>query len=116
MLNRRTASRPSTTGSELDAGSKFLREKLRAAAGDTKTQIFIPQLRGELESAYAYVAYAWVMVYAQRELEPADKLPDRAPPGFRELRSEMLGYANGGGVETLQVRRLEQGAGDPAAA
>lgn len=56
------------------------------------------------------------MVYAQRQLEPADELPDRAPPGFAELRAEMLGHASGGDVETLQVRRLEEGGGDPAAA
>ena len=102
--------------SEPDPGSKFLRDKLHVAAGDTKTQIFMPELQGELESTYAYVAYAWVMVYAQRQLEPADELPDRAPPGFAELRPEMLGYANGGDVETLQVRRLEECGRDRAAA
>jgi hypothetical protein len=102
--------------SKLDAGLKFPRERLHAAAGDTKTRIFIPQLRGELQSTYAYVAYASVMVYAQRQLEPAEELPDRAPPGFAELRSEILGHADGGDQETLQVGRLEEGDGDPAAA
>ncbi|KAK3290492.1 uncharacterized protein B0H64DRAFT_59494 [Chaetomium fimeti] len=101
--------------SEPDAGSRFLREKLQAA-GDTKTRIFIPQLQGELDSTYAYVAYAWVMVYAQRRLELAEELPDRAPPGFAELRVEMLGHANGGDVELLQVRRLEEGVEDPTSA
>ncbi|KAK3898312.1 hypothetical protein C8A05DRAFT_19078 [Staphylotrichum tortipilum] len=102
--------------SEPDPGSKFLRDKLHAAAGDIKTQIFMPELQGELESTYAYVAYAWVMLYAQRQLKPAEELPDRAPPGFSELRSEILGHTDGEDVETLQVRRLEEGGGDPAAA
>lgn len=117
---------------ELDAGSWFLRDKLDAAAAgagaggtittNNNTRIFIPQMRGELDSTYAYVAFAWVMVYAQRKIELADELADRAPPGFAELRREMLGYADGGSdVEMLRVRRLEEGGGegggeDPAAA
>jgi hypothetical protein len=99
---------------ELDAGSKFLREKLQATAGDTKTQIFIPQFWGELGSTYVYVAYAWVMVYAQRKLELEDELPNQVPAGFVELRREILGYANGGDLETLQVRRREEGVENPA--
>ncbi len=102
--------------SEPEPGSKSLRNKLHATAGENKTQIFIPELRGEQESTYAYVAYAWVMIYAQRQLEPADELPDQAPPGFAELRAEVLGHANWkDDVETLQVKRLEEGGGDPAA-
>jgi hypothetical protein len=102
--------------SELDAGSKFLRAQLHAAAGDSKTHFLIPQPRGELQSAYAYVAYTWVMVDPQRPLEPAGELPDRVPTEFAELSSEVLDHTDGGEQETLQVGRVEEGGGDPAAA
>jgi hypothetical protein len=108
---------PSYYRPELDAGSSFLRTKLATVTGDSNTRIFIPQVEGESKSAYAYVAYAWVMIYAQRKLDLAEELPNRAPPGFSELRSEILGFANAGDeVEMLQVRRLEAEGEDPAAA
>lgn len=108
---------PSYHHRELDAGSKFLRTKLDATAGDNKPRIFIPQIEAQQRSAYAYIAYAWVMIYAQRKIDLAEDLPDRAPLGFAQLRSEILGFANGGKEETLQVERLRGGDGeDPTAA
>jgi hypothetical protein len=56
------------------------------------------------------------MVDPQRQLDPAGELPDRVPTGFAELSSEVLGHTDGGEQETLQVGRVEEGAGDPAAA
>jgi hypothetical protein len=100
-----------------DDGSKFLRAKADAAGGSpTNTRIFVPQAEGQPRSTYAYVAYAWVMVYAQRRLDLVEELPDRAPPGFAELRTEILGCADGGELETLQVKRLEEEGEDPTAA
>jgi hypothetical protein len=100
-----------------DDGSKFLRAKVDAIAGSpTNTRIFVPQAEGQPRSTHAYVAYAWVMVYAQRRLDLAEELPNRAPPGFAGLRSEILGYADGGELETLQVKRLEEEGDDPTAA
>jgi hypothetical protein len=61
--------------------------------------------RVELKSIHAC---AGVMVYAQLKLEPADELPTRTPAGFSELRSDMLGYADGGDLGTLQVGRLDE--------
>lgn len=78
----------------LDAGSQFLRTKLGATGGDAKIRIFIPQKEGHEQSTYAYVAYAWVMVHAQRKLELGADLPETSPPGFGELRAEVMGYAN----------------------
>jgi hypothetical protein len=102
---------------ELDAGSVFLRAKVDAIAGShNKTRIFMPQKEGQSHATYAYVAYAWVMVDAQYKLDLLEDLPDRAPPGFAELRSELLGYADGGELETFQVKRLDEGPGDPTAA
>jgi hypothetical protein len=102
--------------SELDAGSIFLRAKVDATAGHTRTRIFMPQREGQSHATYAYVAYAWVMVDAQYKLDLLEDLPDRAPPGFAELRNELLGYADGGEEETFQVKRLDEGPGDPTAA
>ncbi|KAH6839574.1 hypothetical protein B0I37DRAFT_386757 [Chaetomium sp. MPI-CAGE-AT-0009] len=101
---------------ELDAGSIFLRAKVDAVAGQTKTRIFVPRKEGQIASTYAYVAYAWVMAYAQRQLDLPEDLPDRAPPGFADLRREILSYANDGQEETLQVKRLEEEQKDPTAA
>lgn len=101
---------------ELDAGSKFLREKIAAVAGQTRTRIFIPQKQGHLQSTYAYITYAWVTAYAQRQLNLPEDLPGRAPPGFADLRSELLAYTNGEEEESLQVKRLEEGREDPTAA
>jgi hypothetical protein len=101
---------------ELDAGSKFLREKVDAIAGQTRTRIFIPEKQREIQSTYAYIAYAWVPPYAQRQLDLLEDLPERAPPGFADLRNELLGYSNGGAEETLQINRSEEGQGDPTAA
>jgi hypothetical protein len=42
--------------------------------------------------------------------------PGNCPPNFADLRSERLGHADGREQETLQVGRLEEGGGDPAAA
>ncbi|KAK4233303.1 hypothetical protein C8A03DRAFT_38998 [Achaetomium macrosporum] len=108
---------PSYYRPELDAGSMFLRIKLAAAAGDNKARIFIPQVEAQPRSSYTYVAYAWVMIYAQRKVDLAEDLPDRAPPSFAELRSEILGFANAEDeVEKRQVRRLEGEGEDSTAA
>jgi len=47
-------------------------------------------MESELLPTHAYVAYAWVLVYAQREIALAEEFPRQAPPGFAELRREML--------------------------
>ncbi|KAK4235219.1 hypothetical protein C8A03DRAFT_18008 [Achaetomium macrosporum] len=82
----------------VDPQSAFLREKL-AASGDANptARIFIPHRRGQIRSTYAYVAYAFVMVFSQRLINLAADLPEKAPPGFTELRREILGFAPGGG-------------------
>ncbi|KAK3296508.1 uncharacterized protein B0H64DRAFT_171468 [Chaetomium fimeti] len=107
---------PFYSQSELDPASKFLRAKVDAVASQTKTQMFIPQKEGEIQSTYAYIAYAWVVAYAQRQIDLPKDLPDRAPPGFADLRREILGYANDGDEEALQVKRLEEEQEDPTIA
>jgi len=75
----------------LDPQSAFLRR--RVGGGDNQTRIFIPNRQGVAQSTHAYVAYVYVMVLSQREIKLAADLPDRPPPGFGELRTEVLGFA-----------------------
>jgi hypothetical protein len=82
-----------------DPHSAFLRTKLAATpagAADTHnqhTRIFIPNREGSAMSTHAYVSYASVIVFCQRQIDVAGELPDKTPPGFAELRSEILGLA-----------------------
>jgi hypothetical protein len=79
---------------DLDEPSKLLRAKM--GTGNTKTRLFIPYRMGQQRSTFAYIAYDWVMVFAQRKINLAKELPDRAPPGFEELRKEIMGFASEG--------------------
>lgn len=83
----------------LDDASKLLRAKV--SGSDNKTRLFIPFQVNRHRSASAYVAYAWVFVNAQRKLQIAEELPDKAPEGFAELRDEIMGFsdANAKGAE-----------------
>ncbi|KAK4238485.1 hypothetical protein C8A03DRAFT_43759 [Achaetomium macrosporum] len=81
----------------LDPQSACLRAKL-VPAGDTdsRARLFIPQPQGQSRSTYGYVAYAYTQVYIERMIDSARELPDQAPPGFAELRREILGFAEEG--------------------
>jgi hypothetical protein len=56
------------------------------------------------------------MVFGQRKINLAADLPDRAPPGFAELRREILGFAEEGEEPLLQVAGMqgEEEGEDPA--
>ena len=108
----------------LDPHSAFLRAKLAATpagAADVhnqNTHIFIPNREGMAKSTHAYVAYAYVMVFAQRQMDIDRELPGQAPPGFAELRKEILGFAtredeDGGllSVDGMQPASGSEGAG-----
>jgi hypothetical protein len=85
----------------LDEVSQLLRAKV--GVDDTKTRLFIPYRMPHPKSDFAYVAYDWVMVYAQREVD----LADEAPPGFANLRDEIMAFANESDAE--QLRLMGQG-------
>ncbi|KAK4121532.1 hypothetical protein N657DRAFT_635576 [Parathielavia appendiculata] len=53
-----------------------------------------PQQRGKPHGDARLRPYAYVMVFCQRQIYVARELPDQTPPGFAELRSEILGFAN----------------------
>ncbi|KAK4244290.1 hypothetical protein C7999DRAFT_35333 [Corynascus novoguineensis] len=69
-------------------------------------RLFIPYRGGWSRSAYGYVAYAFVMVYVQRHVELAAELPEHAPPGFAELRREILACADAGEEDALRAARM----------
>jgi hypothetical protein len=99
--------RPPLPGSDrptLDPQSAFLRTKLAAT---NYIRIFIPNSQGMDQSTHAYVAYAYVMVFSQRQIDLVAELPDQAPPGFAELRSEILGFAKEGEEGLLQVAGMQ---------
>ncbi|KAH6614651.1 hypothetical protein B0J18DRAFT_494229 [Chaetomium sp. MPI-SDFR-AT-0129] len=54
--------------------------------------VFIAQYPGLPRAQHAYIAYAYVMVFAQRQLDLTRDLPEQAPPGWRELGEEMMGF------------------------
>lgn len=107
-----------------DPHSAFLRAKLAATpagAADTRNQntlVFVPNRQSMAMSTHAYVSYAYVMVFAQREIDVARELPDKAPAGFAELRSEILGFATEDEAELLRVAGMQPAGGaegqDPA--
>ncbi|KAK4232769.1 hypothetical protein C8A03DRAFT_20008, partial [Achaetomium macrosporum] len=96
-----------------DPHSALLRTKLAATpagAADThnqNTRIFIPNREGNLMSTHAYVSYAYIMVFCQRQIDVAGELPDKTPPGFAELRSEILGFANEDEEALLRVAGMQ---------
>ncbi len=88
----------------LDAESAFLRSRV---GGDNQTRIFVPNRQGVARSTHAYVAYAYVMVLSQRKIKLAADLPDRPPPGFGELRREVLGFATAEEQPLLDVAGMQ---------
>lgn len=66
-----------------DAHSALLRAKLAATpagAADTHNQnirIFIPNKEGNVMSTHAYISYAYVIVFCQRQIDVAASCPTR---------------------------------------
>lgn len=91
----------------VDPQSEFLRSRVGGSDADNQTRIFVPNRQGANKSTHAYVAYAYVMVYSQRKIKLAADLPDRPPPGFCELRREVLGYAMAEERALLEVTGMQ---------
>jgi hypothetical protein len=78
-----------------DAISVLLHSKLGSEADPQKmTRVIIPQRKDMNRSTVAYVAYAWVMAYAHREIDPDTDLPPHPPAAFETLRKEILGFGD----------------------
>ncbi|KAK4152389.1 hypothetical protein C8A00DRAFT_44545 [Chaetomidium leptoderma] len=90
----------SSNGIPLDPLAAFLRARLAAAADDddnnSLARIFIPNRRGQASCTHAY-----------RKITLAADMPERAPPGFGELRREILAFAEEGEEALLQVAGMQ---------
>lgn len=80
---------------EVDQVTTLLRNKV--GGGDTKTRVFVSSRMSFDYATSAYIAYDWTVVFAQRRFGPGE-LTDAPPPGFEELRREVLSYAGGDGA------------------
>ncbi|KAG6368949.1 hypothetical protein INS49_003167 [Diaporthe citri] len=63
-----------------DKRSRLLRSKF--GGGDTRTRIFVPSNLSHNETNFAYVAWAWEMIYAQKEILLDQQLPTNPPTGW----------------------------------
>lgn len=87
-----------------EAISLLLHSKLGSDADPQKmARVIIPQRTGSNLSSVAYVAYAWVMAYAHREIDLDTDLPPHPPAAFEALRKEILGFSD----ESIEARALE---------
>ncbi|KAJ0106930.1 hypothetical protein J7T55_011025 [Diaporthe amygdali] len=75
-----------------DQQSRLLRSKV--GGGDTRTRIFVPSKLGRNETNFAYVAWAWEMVYAQKEILLDQHLPTNPPTGWAAMRDEILSFSH----------------------
>lgn len=73
----------------------FVRPKLTSTPADVadaanqNTHIFIPNRQRIAMCTHAYVSYAYVMIFARRQIDIISDLPDKFPPGFAELRRKI---------------------------
>lgn len=63
-----------------------------ADADRNNFRVMIPSREGHDCSTVAYVTYAWVTIYAHRELDMDEDLPIAVPAGFEDLRQEVLSF------------------------
>lgn len=73
-----------------DKQSRLLRSKAR----DTRTRIFVPSIVDHGASNFAYVAYTWEMIYAQKEISLDQQLPENPPEGWDALKDEILSFSH----------------------
>lgn len=82
---------------EKDAISALLHAKLGPDSHPQRmARVIIPQRKGMNRSTVAYVAYAWVMVFAHRQIQLDADLPADAPVTFEALCSEILAFGHDG--------------------
>ncbi|KAI8713420.1 hypothetical protein NCS52_01286700 [Fusarium sp. LHS14.1] len=78
-----------------DEISKLFYTKITQAGGTAdknRFRVMIPLMEGHGKSTVAYVTYAWLTVYAHREVLLDEDLPTAVPEGFEELRREILSF------------------------
>lgn len=73
-----------------DEFSTLLRSKL--SGNNTSTRLFIPTRDNHNLSNFGYIAWAYEMVYAQREILLGQSLPVEPPEGWNCLANEILSF------------------------
>ena len=71
--------------------SGLLRNKMN---NNGEACVSIPQREAYSRSTVAYVAYCWVKVFAQREINVEKELPEQVPTAFEDLTREMMAFSN----------------------
>lgn len=71
------------------------------------TRIFIPNRQGSAMTTHAYISYTYVVVFCLRQIDVVGDLLEKAPPGFAELRSEILGFTKEKEEGLLQVAGMQ---------
>lgn len=84
-------------GNASDEISEILCGQMQAITGKcsslTTVLLLMPSVEGHSRSSWAYVAYSYAHIYAQRHITPQDPL-DQMPQGFEELRQDVLSYSS----------------------
>ncbi|KAG8159399.1 hypothetical protein KVR01_011060 [Diaporthe batatas] len=68
-------------------------EVLRANSGLASVLLVMPSVEGHSRSSWAYVAYSYAHIYAQRNITPQDPA-EQIPQGFEELRQDVLKHSS----------------------
>lgn len=73
-----------------DEQSQLLRSKVGDC--DTRTSVFVPSKMDHNEYNFVHVAWAWDMVYAQKEIPLDHQLPTDPPTGWQAVKNEILSF------------------------
>ncbi|KAG8165847.1 hypothetical protein KVR01_004399 [Diaporthe batatas] len=74
-----------------DEFSTLLRSRL--SGNNSRTRLFIPARTDNDQSKFGYVAWAYNMVYAQKEVRLEEDLPMDPPEGWDALKDEILSFS-----------------------
>ncbi|KAK3898356.1 hypothetical protein C8A05DRAFT_19041 [Staphylotrichum tortipilum] len=84
----------------VDPHTALVRARLPPGTSQNQnTRLFMPNCDGMALAAHAYISYAFIHVFVQRQIDVPRELPETPPEGFRELRREILGFVQEGEME-----------------
>ena len=95
-----------------DSISILLHDKIRQVNSSAKRENFrvvMPHLEGHNSAVIAYVTYAWVPIWAHRELRLEEDLPHLPSDGFDKLKEEILSHSDMESNESLSLGEGEMG-------
>lgn len=76
---------------DLDEFSTLIRSRL--SGNSTRTRLFVPARTGHNQSKFGYIAWAYEMAYAQKEVRVKEDLPADPPEGWDALKNEILSFS-----------------------